>query len=75
MMGYALAHWAGIWRDGVGSPRREQNWIGSLRYAVVPGMADTWKKAPVVLEWFGDFDYPKSKGRLSDAAVNFMLNN
>ena len=75
MMGYALAHWAGIWRDGVGSPRREQNWIGSLRYAGVRGMADTWKKAPVVFEWFGDFDYLKSKGWSFDAAVNFMLNN
>ena len=75
MMGYALAHWAGIRRDGVGSPRHGQNWIGSLRYAVVPGMADTWKKAPVVFEWFGDFDYLKSKGWSFDAVVNFMLNN
>jgi hypothetical protein len=41
MMGYALAHWAGIRHDGVGSPRHEQNLVGSLRYAVVPGMADT----------------------------------
>jgi hypothetical protein len=75
MMGYALAHWAGIRRDGVGSPWHEQNWIGSLRYAGVQGMADTWKKAPVVFEWFGDFDYLKSRGWSFDAAVNFMLNN
>jgi hypothetical protein len=27
------------------------------------------------VEWFGDFDYLKSKGWSSDAAVNFMLNN
>ena len=51
MMGYALAHRAGIRRYGVGSHWYEQNWIGSLRYAGVQGMADTWKKAPVVFEW------------------------
>ena len=50
VMGYALAHGAGIRRDGVGSPWHEQNWIGSPRYAGVPGMADTWKKAPAVFD-------------------------
>ena len=38
-------------------------------------MADTWKKAPVVFEWYGDYDYLKSQGWSFDAAVNFMLNN
>jgi hypothetical protein len=75
VMGYALAHGAGIRRDGVGSPWHEQNWIGSPRYAGVQGMADTWKKAPVVFEWYGDYDYLKSQGWSYDAAVNFMLNN
>jgi len=75
VMGYALAHGAGIRRDGVGSPWHEQNWIGSPRYAGVQGMADAWKKAPVVFEWYGDYDYLKSSGWSFDAAVNFMLNN
>jgi hypothetical protein len=75
VMGYALAHGAGIRRDGVGSPWHEQNWIGSPRYAGVPGIADTWKEAPVVFEWYGDYDYLKSQGWSFDAAVNFMLNN
>jgi hypothetical protein len=75
VMGYALAHGAGIRRDGVGSPWHEQNWIGSPRYAGVQGMADTWKKAPVVFEWYGDYDYLKSQGWSFDTAVNFMLNN
>ena len=75
VMGYALAHGAGIRRDGVGSPWHEQNWIGSPRYAGVPAMADAWKKAPVVFEWYGDYDYLKSQGWSFDAAVNFMLNN
>ena len=75
VMGYALAHGAGIRRDGVGSPWHEQNWIGSPRYAGVQGMADAWKKAPVVFEWYGNYDYLKSQGWSFDAAVNFMLNN
>jgi hypothetical protein len=70
VMGYALAHGVGIRRDGVGSPWHEQNWIGSPRYASVQGMADAWKKAPVVFEWYGDYDYLKSQGWSFDAAVN-----
>jgi hypothetical protein len=38
-------------------------------------MADRWRKAPVVFEWYGDYDYLKSKGWSFDVAVNFMLNN
>ena len=72
---YALAHGAGLRRDGVGSPWHEQNWIGSPRYAGVPGMADAWKRAPVVFEWFGDYNYLQSKNWSFDAAVNFMLAN
>lgn len=75
VMGYALAHGTGMRRDGVGSPWHEQNWIGSKRYAGVQGMADAWKKAPVVFEWYGDYNYLKSKGWSFEAAVNFMLNN
>ena len=75
VLGYALAHGTGIRRDGVGSPWHEQNWIGSQRYAGVPGMAEAWKTAPVVFEWFGDYKYMKSKGWSFDAAVNFMLSN
>ncbi len=72
---YALAHGTGFRRDGVGSPWHEQNWIGSKKYADVPGMAETWQKAPVVFEWFGDYEYLRSKGWSFDAAVNFMLRN
>jgi hypothetical protein len=72
---YALAQGTGFRRDGVGSPWHEQNWIGSKKYAKVEGMADVWKKAPVVFEWFGDYDYLKSRGWSFDNAVNFMLQN
>ena len=75
VMGYALAHGTGFRRDGVGSPWHEQNWIGSKRYAGVSGMAETWKHAPVVFEWFGSYSYLKSKNWSFDAAVNFMLSN
>ena len=61
VLNYALAHGTGFRRDGVGSPWHEQNWIGSKKYAGVAGMADTWKRAPVVFEWFGDYDYLQSR--------------
>jgi len=75
VLGYALAHGTGMRRDGVGSPWHEKNWIGSQRYAGVPGMADAWKQAPVVFEWFGNYDYLESQKWSFDAAVNFMLSN
>jgi CubicO group peptidase (beta-lactamase class C family) len=75
VLSYALAQGTGFRRDGVGSPWHEQNWIGSKKYAGVQGMADTWKRAPVVFEWFGDYDYLKSRNWSFDAAVNFMLSN
>lgn len=72
---YALTQGTGFRRDGVGSPWHEQNWIGSKKYADVPGMADVWRKSPVVFEWFGDFDYLQSKQWSFEAAVDFMLRN
>lgn len=72
---YALAHGTGFRRDGVGSPWHEQNWIGSKKYAEVTQMAETWKRSPIVFEWFGDYAYLQSKQWSFDAAVNFMLNN
>ena len=72
---YALAHGTGFRRDGVGSPWHEQNWIGSKKYAGVTGMADTWRRAPIVFEWFGDYAYLQSRQWSFDAAVNFMLSN
>jgi hypothetical protein len=75
ILAYALKHGTGFRRDGVGSPWHEQNWIGSKKYAGVPDMAETWKQAPVVFEWFGDYNYLKSKNWSFEAAVNFMLSN
>jgi len=72
---YALAQGTGFRRDGVGSPWHEQNWIGSKKYAGIPEMAETWKRAPVVFEWFGDYAYLQSKNWSFDAAVKFMLAN
>ena len=75
VLAYALAHRAGFRRDGVGSPWHEQNWIGSKKYAAVKGMAETWQKAPVVFEWFGDYNYMQTKQWSVEAAVEFMLKN
>ena len=38
-------------------------------------MAETWQRAPVVFEWFGNYEYLQSKAWSFDAAVNFMLSN
>jgi hypothetical protein len=75
VLNYALAHGTGFRRDGVGSPWHEQNWIGSKKYAGVAGMADTWQRAPIVFEWFGDYEYTLKRGWSFDAAVDFMLRN
>jgi hypothetical protein len=75
VLNYALAHGTGFRRDGVGSPGHEENWIGSKKYAGVAGMADTWKRAPIVFEWYGDYAYLQSRNWSFDAAVNFMLSN
>ena len=75
VLDYALARGTGLRRDGVGSPWHEENWIGSQKYSRVRGMADAWQRAPVVFEWFGDYDYLKSRGWSFDAAVDFMLRN
>ncbi len=75
ILAYALSRGTGFRRDGVGSPWHEQNWIGSKKYAAVPGMADTWTRAPVVFEWYGDYAYLQSKKWPFDGAVEFMLRN
>ncbi|MCL4181326.1 MAG: DUF4832 domain-containing protein [Verrucomicrobia bacterium] len=75
VLAYALARGTGFRRDGVGSPWHEENWIGSRKYAGVPGMADTWQRAPIVFEWFGNYDYLQSRQWSFAAAVDFMLRN
>ncbi len=72
---YALRLGAGMRRDGVGSPWHEKNWIGSKKYAMVPEMADAWKSAPIVFEWYGDYPYMLSKLWPLDRAIRFMLDN
>ncbi len=74
-LAYALAHGAGFRRDGVGSPWHEANWIGSQKYAQVQGFADQWKRAPVVFEWFGPYEYLIERGWSFDRALDFMAAN
>jgi len=75
ILAYALSKGTGFRRDGVGSPWHEQNWIGSKKYAGVKDFATAWERAPVVFEWYGDYDYLKSRGWPFDRAVRFMLDN
>jgi hypothetical protein len=74
-LAYALAHGTGFRRDGVGSPWHEANWIGSKKYAHVQGFADQWKRAPVVFEWYGPYDYLIERGWSFDRALEFMAAN
>jgi hypothetical protein len=75
VMAYALAHGAGLRRDGVGDPWHEARWAGTPAYAKVRAMGDTWKHAPIVFEWFLDYSYMQARGWSFDSAVNFMLRN
>lgn len=65
----------GMRRDGVGSPKLEKEWAGSYRYQHVTGMADVWKSAPIIFEWWGNYDYMLENGWSYEASINFMLNN
>jgi hypothetical protein len=38
-------------------------------------MAGAWKSAPVVFEWYGDYNYLQSQNWSFDDAVKFMLDN
>lgn len=75
MLDYALSRGTGFRRDGVGSPWHEKNWIGSRKYARVRGFADAWKRAPVVFEWFGPYDFLMRRKWSFESAVRFMLDN
>lgn len=75
MLQYGLDQGTGMRRDGVGSTWHEQNWIGSDRYAKVPGMAEAWKHHPIIFEWYGRYDYLVSQGWSFASGVNFMLRN
>lgn len=74
-LAYAIGHGAGYRRDGVGSPWHERTWIGSKKYAAVKGFAENWKRAPVVFEWFGPYDFLMRRKWSFDRAVEFMLAN
>jgi len=74
-LAYAIPRGTGFRRDGVGSPSHEKRWIGSETYKNVPGFADAWKHAPVVFEWYGNYEYLKTRQWSFDRAVQFMLDN
>jgi hypothetical protein len=75
VLSYALDKGIGMRRDGVGSRWHEKTWIGSAKYSAVKGMADVWKHAPIVFEWYGNYDYLLQRGWSFDSAINFMLRN
>jgi hypothetical protein len=81
-LGYTLAHGGGYRCDGIGSPKIQSRWTldSDEKYPFYPAstfqaMQQVWEKAPVVFEWYGNYDYFKSKGWSCEASVNFMLTN
>lgn len=74
-LAYCIARGTGFRRDGVGSDWHEKNWIGSKKYAQVQGFAEQWKKAPVIFEWFGNYEYIVGRKWSFESAVKFMLDN
>jgi len=72
---YALSRGAGFRRDGVGSASHARNWFGSAKYAGVAGFDSAWRRAPVVFEGYGNWDYLKSRGWPFADSVQFMLDN
>ncbi len=72
---YALSRGAGFRRDGVGSLWHAANWMGSKKYQDVRGFATAWQHAPVVFEWYGDWNYLKSRNWPFGDSAKFMLEN
>ncbi len=79
---YTLAHGGGYRCDGIGSPSIQSRWTPDAHaessfypQSTLAAMNQAWEKAPVIFEWYGKYDYLKSKGWSFDAAVNFMLSN
>ena len=81
-LAYTLAHGGGYRCDGIGCPGIQSRWTtdASMKDLYYPAptlqaIKESWTNAPVVFEWYGDYDYLKSKAWSFDAAVEFMLRN
>lgn len=81
-LAYTLAHGGGYRCDGIGSPKIQSRWTPDFAdnhpfysSGTLEAINAAWEKAPVVFEWYGDYNYLNSKGWSFDAAVDFMLKN
>ncbi len=81
-LAYTLAQGGGYRCDGIGSPQIQSRWspAGDGKNSFyAPGelqlMRDAWKHAPIVFEWYGSYDYLKSKGWSYRDSIKFMLSN
>jgi hypothetical protein len=79
---YTLAHGGGYRCDGVGSPQIQSRWmplaLGINSFypeAELKRLREAWKHAPIVFEWYGDYDYLRSKDWSYRDAIKFMLSN
>ena len=72
---YAVSRGTGIRRDGVGSVWDVQSWSHSVMFPDSP-VNEVWRKAPVVFEWYANYDYLRKCDHCSfDAGFQFMLDN
>jgi hypothetical protein len=72
---YAISRGAGIRRDGIGSVWDIQSWTKSVAYTGSP-VNEVWKKAPVVFEWYANYEYLSKCDHCSfNAGFQFMLDN
>jgi len=74
-LAYAMSRGTGIRRDGIGSSWDIQSW-SEMAKAPNSLINDEWKKAPVVFEWYGEYQYLKTCDHCSfDAGLKFMTDN
>ena len=81
-LAYTLANGGGYRCDGIGSPKIQSRWTSDPNAkdafyptATLQAIKEAWNKAPIVFEWYGYYDYLKSKRWSVDEAVEFMLKN
>jgi hypothetical protein len=71
LLEYAIAHGTGFRRDGIGSPDDARSWADSTKGK--PVILNTWKKAPIVFEWYGPYKFMVDQKWSLDKAIQFML--
>jgi hypothetical protein len=74
-LSYAVSKGTGMRRDGIGSKWNVNAWADSLEYPKSI-ISEVWKSAPIVFEWYFDYNYLQNCNHCSfEAGFQFMLDN